>query len=193
MVSRETPDGGPEIIGLVRRAVEGDVKAYGTLYSYYVDRIYRYVYYQVGNKTMAEDITEEVFVKGLKSIRTCRGKEKTFSAWLYKIASNHVIDMRRRHHKHISFDKCEDITFVTEINPMQEAEDSFERQRVMEAVSSLPKAQRNIILLKFFDEVENVEISRITGKREGAIRALQMRALSNLRKKLKGRVERDEK
>jgi RNA polymerase sigma-70 factor, ECF subfamily len=193
LVPKETSDGCPEITGLVRRAVEGDLKAYGTLYSYYVDRIYRYVYYQVGNKTMAEDVTEEVFIKGLKSIRTCRGKEKTFSAWLYKIASNHVIDIRRRHHKHISFDKCEDINFITETNPLQEAEDSFERQRVMEAVSSLPRAQRKIILLKFFNEVENVEISRITGKREGAIRALQMRALANLRKKLKGGVESEEK
>jgi RNA polymerase sigma-70 factor (ECF subfamily) len=179
--------GSSEITGLVTQAVEGSVKAYGELYTIFVDRIYRYVYYQVGERMMAEDITEEVFVKGLKAIRTCRGREQTFSAWLYRIARNQVVDTLRRNHGCLSFEAaCEGTIPVDGDSPEQQVEDSLEWQRVLEAVSILPGPQKQVILLKFLDGADNAEISRVLGKREGAIRALQMRALSSLRQKLNG-------
>jgi len=69
-------------------AIEGDVEAFGILYNTFVNQIFRYVFYQINDRMKAEDITQEVFIKSWKSIQTCRGKEDTFSAWLYRIAHN---------------------------------------------------------------------------------------------------------
>ena len=91
-------------ISLVKRAIGGDFAAFGYLYGIYLDRIYRYVFYKVKDKMTAEDITEEVFLKAWKAINSCKGKERTFSSWLYRIAHNHIIDIFRtrmtgRHHQ----------------------------------------------------------------------------------------------
>ena len=182
------PSEEPDVIGAVKSAIEGDVEAYGKVYSIYVDRIYRYVYYQVGDKMTAEDITEEVFVKTWKSIGSCRGKEGTFTAWLYRIAHNHVVDTFRKKHREVSF---EDININNEDDPEQEAEDKLELHKVLEAVDSLPEQQKQVILLKFLEGVDNSEIGQILGKRQGAVRALQMRALLNLRHKITSGVRGD--
>jgi len=174
------PAQAPDIEATVKKAIDGDVEAYGCLYSLFVDRIFRYIFYQVGDKMAAEDITEEVFMKTWRSIRTCKGKENTFSAWLYRIAHNHLIDTCRKNRKTVSF---ENIDLPDDSNPQQQAEENFERQKVLEAVKVLPENQKQVILLKFIEGIDNAEISRIMGKQQGAIRAIQMRALSSLRAK----------
>ena len=171
------------ITGLVRKAIKGDVEAYGQLYSMYLDRIYRYVFNKVNNIMLAEDITEEVFIKAWKAIKTCQGKEQTFVPWLYRIAYNHLVDTFRKNHREVSF---ENLNIADDSNPQKEAEDRLEMQKVLEAVKTLPEMQKKVILLKFRDEIDNVEIGRILGKRQGAVRALQMRALINLREKFNG-------
>jgi RNA polymerase sigma-70 factor (ECF subfamily) len=177
-----------QILMAVKKAIEGDVEAFGWLYTTYVDRIYRYVFYQVGDKMTAEDVTEEVFVKTWKSIGSCRGKEQTFSAWLFRVAHNHMVDTFRKNRREVSFDN---INLPDDGNPEKEAEDNMVLQKVMEAVKNLPEPQQQVILLKFLDEIDNQEIGRILGKRQGAVRALQMRALNNLRGKLNSGVDCD--
>ena len=154
------------VMGAVKKAIDGDVEAFGWLYRFYVDRIYRYVFSQVGDKMTAEDVTEEVFLKTWKSIRSCKGKEHTFSSWLYRIAHNHLVDTFRKNHREVSF---ENVSLADDGNPEQEVEDRIERQKVLEAVKSLPEQQKQVILLKFLDEIDNVEIGRILGKRQGAV------------------------
>lgn len=182
----EIPSKDLETVGLVKRAIEGDVEAYGALYNIFLDRIYRYVFYQVGNQMLAEDITEEVFVKSWKAIKTCRGREQTFSAWLYRIARNHIIDTRRKTHREVNLDTS---NLPETENAETVAETSLEWRTILEAVSSLPEQQKEVILLKFLQEADNTEIEQITGKRQGAIRALQMRALSGLRRRLNIEVD----
>ncbi len=177
-----------DVIASVKQAIDGDVQAYGKLYALYVDRIFRYVFYQVGDKMTAEDITEEVFLKSWKSIGTCRGKEQTFSAWLYRIAHNHLVDTFRRNRRNVPL---ETVDLPADGNPQMEAEDKLELQKVLAAVKELPESQRQVILLKFMDEIDNDEIGRIMGKRQGAVRALQMRALISLREKFSPGVECD--
>ena len=174
------------ITGLVRKAIKGDVEAYGQLYSMYLDRIYRYVFNKVNNIMLAEDITEEVFIKAWKAIKTCQGKEQTFVPWLYRIAYNHLVDTFRKNHREVSF---ENLNIADDSNPQKEAEDRLEMQKVLEAVKTLPEMQKKVILLKFRDEIDNVEIGRILGKRQGAVRVLQMRALINLREKFSSGVD----
>jgi RNA polymerase sigma-70 factor, ECF subfamily len=177
-----------EITGLVRRAVKGDVEAYGELYKICLYRIYRYVFNQVGNAMLAEDITEEVFIKAWKAIKSCQGKENTFIPWLYRVAHNYMVDTLRKDNKEIPTGN-----FYSPASADLEKElgKRLEMQEVLEAVNTLPELQKQVILLKYLDESDNEEIGRILKKRQGAVRALQMRALNRLREIFSSREDSD--
>ncbi len=179
-----------EIVGLIEKASGGNVKAFGELYSIYLDRIYRYVFYQVRDKMIAEDITEEVFIKAWRAIRSCKGKEKTFSTWLYRIAHNHLINTRRHIGRQMSIEKS---NFVDVMDPKQKIESKLEYRELLETITCLPQNQRQVILLKFIEGMNNREIGRIMSKNEGAIRVSQMRALTTLREKLGSEEDQNEK
>ena len=170
-----------EIVRLIKRAAGGDFEAFGELYSIYLDRIYRYVFYQVKDKMTAEDITEEVFIKAWKAISSCQGKEQTFTAWLYRIAHNRVIDIFRSQKKELSTE----METVAELSdPKLKVETELERQELLNGIDCLPQNQKQVIVLKFIEGLDNREIGQIMDKNQGAIRILQMRALAKLREKL---------
>ena len=81
---------------LVRRAQEYDPGAFGEIYERYYNGVYKYIYYRVGDQSLAEDVTMEVFVKAMESIDGFTFRGIPFSAWLYRIASNLVVDHFRR-------------------------------------------------------------------------------------------------
>lgn len=172
-----------DIERLVERAAGGNFDAFGELYSIYLDRIYRYVFYQVKDKMTAEDITEDAFVKAWKAIGTCKGKGKTFSSWLYRIAHNHMIDNLRSLQKCTSIEK-ENVVDISD--PKLEVEAGLEHQELLELITCLPQNQRQVIILKFIEGLDNREIGQVMSKSEGAIRVLQMRALATLRQRLAG-------
>ena len=170
-----------KVVRLVEKAIRGDFAAFGELYGVYLDRIYRYVFYQVKDKMTAEDVTEEVFLKAWKAIKSCRGKERTFSSWLYRIAHNNVIDIFRSQRKKWTVD----METVAELNqPSVEIEKELDHQEILNSLTDLPPNQRQVIILKFIEGLDNLEIERIIGKSQGAIRVLQTRALAKLREKL---------
>src|SRR4030042_745235 len=84
---------------LVRLAQKRDEKAFAQLYEAYFDRIYRYIVIRIGDATEAEDMTQQVFLKVLHSISSFRWAGKPFSAWLFRIAHNQVVDHLRRKSK----------------------------------------------------------------------------------------------
>ena len=166
---------------LVDKATDGDYEAFGELYGIYLDYIYRYVFYQVKNKMMAEDLTEEIFVKVWEAIGKYKRGSLAFRAWLYRIAHNHVIDYFRTRRQHLPLkEEMPD----TSDNPEQELEEKLMQQELAKALSYLPSQQRQVIILKFIEELDNHEIAQIMQKSEGAIRVMQMRALAALRQKL---------
>jgi len=181
-IARATP-AQCEITGTVEKAVAGNFTAFGELYDIFIDRIYRYVFYQVKDKMTAEDITEEVFLKAWKAIKSCKGREKTFSSWLYRIAHNQMINTLRSMKKFTPLDKVEIC------DPKQEIGAEMEHQELLATLDCLPEKQKQIIVLKFIEGLDNREIGKITGKSEGAVRITQMRALSTLRLKLESKTK----
>ena len=175
-----------EIKRLVKQAIDGDVETFGELYSIYLDRIYRYVFYQVHNKVTAEDLTEEIFMKAWRGIGKYRWKGQPFSAWLYRIAHNHVIDYFRTSRQHQPLDG--EIPAVGD-QPQQELETKQIQQSLLRAISSLPQQQKQVITLKFIEDLDNRTIEHIMGKSQGAIRVMQMRALAALRQILNEEME----
>jgi RNA polymerase sigma-70 factor (ECF subfamily) len=173
----------PDVLALVGKATSGDIEAFGDLYTLYLNPIYRYVFYHVRDKMTAEDITEEVFIKAWKAIDSCKGKEHTFSSWLYRIAHNQMVDKLRSTQKRQAVEvHTQSLPETTDIE--RETEARLEWEQTLEAVSSLPRKQKQIIILKFVEGMDNREIERITGKSQNSIRVLQMRALSTLCQRL---------
>lgn len=166
---------------LVMGAVNGQTDAFGDLYIIFVEKIYRYVFYHVKSKTFAEDITEEVFLKAWRAIKSCRGKESTFSSWLYRIAHNQMVDEIRKRQRRpaLELENVENISDNSE-----GVEKSREQLELAAVIDRLPPNQRQVIILKFIEGLDNPEIARIMDKSEGAIRVLQMRGLSRLREEL---------
>ena len=170
-----------EVIKLVDKAANGNFNAFGDLYGIYLDRIYRYVYYHVKDRMMAEDITEEVFVKAWKAIKSCKGRGRTFSSWIYRIAHNHIINSQRNKHKSISMGMGSLVAVGDRRQEVVNPADSYELSEILD---ELPLNQKQVVILKFIEGMSNSEIARIMNKSEVAVRILQMRGLSSLRQRI---------
>jgi RNA polymerase sigma-70 factor (ECF subfamily) len=168
---------------LVQRAKQKDQKAFTELYEAYFDKIYRYVSVKIGDKTEAEDMTQQVFLKALESISSFKWKGVPFSAWLYRIAHNQVVDYYRKQKKR-AITLQDETMVVSDSNPQQMAERNLDVERVMSATQQLTEAQREVIALRFTGGLSTAEVANIMGKSQGAIKALQHSAIVALRKAL---------
>jgi RNA polymerase sigma-70 factor (ECF subfamily) len=170
---------------LVRRAKQNDQDAFAQLYEEYFDKIYRYVTLKIGDRTEAEDMTQQVFLKALRSISSFKWKGTPFSAWLYRIAHNLVVDYMRRKNKRpaILFDDSL-ITSDRNSSPQMVAERSMDIEQLLSATRHLTEAQREVISLRFASELPTAQVAMIMGKSEGAVKALQHSAIVALRKVL---------
>ena len=173
---------------LIDRAIQGDYQAFGDLYEIYLDPIFRYVLYQVKDEMVAEDITEETFLKAWRARSSYRGDSQSMSAWLYRIAHNQVIDefRRRAHFRSADLEMETRVTTSDLADPIEKAESALRQDELFRAIATLPPQQQLVIILKFIEGLDNEEIAQITGKSQGAIRIMQMRALLELRQQFSG-------
>ena len=170
---------------VVQRAQQNDPNAFAELYDEYFDKIYRYIALKIGDKEEAEDMTQQVFLKARQSISSFKWKGVPFSAWLYRIAHNLIVDYLRKSKKRP--DTLPDETIITDNsgnNPEQLVEKRMDIEQVMEAARHLTEAQREVISLRFAGEMPIAQVAKIMGKSQGAIKALQHSAIVSLRKML---------
>jgi RNA polymerase sigma-70 factor (ECF subfamily) len=175
---------GKDIDRLVAQAVGGDAAAFGELYDIHVDRIYRHIYYRVGNTVNAEDLTQQVFVNAWKAISRYRQKSVPFAAWLITISRNLMIDYYRQRKEKISLDENYEAA-SREPGPERYAEIQAEHRQLMEAIARLPEEQRQVIIMRFIEDADYREIASALKKSEGAVRITVHRALKDLRARLK--------
>jgi RNA polymerase sigma-70 factor (ECF subfamily) len=170
---------------LVGRASRGDKEAFSRLYESHFDRIYRYVAVKIGNRVEAEDMTQQVFVRAYKSVGSYKQQGVPFSAWLFRIAHNQMVDYVRKESKRLTVPLDESLPVASESDPQHEAELRLNMEQVATATRQLTKAQREVISLRFAGCQSIAEVARTMGKSEGAIKALQHSAILALRKTLK--------
>lgn len=170
-------------VGLVRRAQAGDQAAFVAIYEQYQPPVYTYVYYRVGEAALAEDLTAEVFVRLVDKIHTFTPGERPILAWLYTIAGNLITD-HYRHNGRVTLLPLDEERDVSEVDPAQLAQSHLAQEKLLAAMRQLTEEQRQVVLLKFVDRRSNAEVGAILGKSEGAIKALQHRALAALRRAL---------
>ena len=156
----------------------------GEVYDTYAPRIFSYIYHRLGDRSLAEDLTSEVFVRFLHA----RVAPDNLAAFLYRIAHNLVVDYLRQYSSARSLD--EDIQ-SDRSDPAYLAEIEMERVRLRRAINRLTPEQQQVIVLKFLEGLSNKEVARVIDKPVGAVKALQHRGLVTLRDLLGAELRRD--
>ncbi|TET53671.1 MAG: sigma-70 family RNA polymerase sigma factor, partial [Anaerolineales bacterium] len=167
---------------LIRRAQQGDPAAFSELYDRHQPAIYRYIVFRVSTAATAEALTSDVFVRLVDRIDRFKYRGRPLLAWLYTIARNMVADHHRRSGRYdtVPLDKIPAAS--GQEGPEDVVELRFDAQAVVRAISELTENQRQVILLKFAEGMDNAAAARVLGRSVGAVKALQHRALAALRR-----------
>ncbi len=164
-------------------ATKDNKERLASLYEEYYDKIARYVYVRIGDRTEAEDIASEVFLKALESLKKFEERGIPMQAWLFKIAHNLVVDHLRKVTKRrmVPIDTVE---IKDDSDPETSVEIKMEFERVKESMKELTEEQREVLRLRFFGGLTSQEAGSLLNKSDGAVREMQRAALEKLRRLL---------
>ncbi len=171
------------IMAAVKATQDGDGEAFGLLYDAYADLVHRYISYRVNNHALAEDLTSETFLRALRRISTFTWQGRDFGAWLVTIARNLIADQyKSSRHKleHSTADLIEAGAERHEDGPENEVLAGITNAALLNAVRQLGHEQQECIVLRFLQGLSVAETAAILGKNEGAVKALQYRAVKAL-------------
>ncbi|MCJ7492556.1 MAG: RNA polymerase sigma factor [Dehalococcoidia bacterium] len=167
--------------GTIERARAGDQQALAAVYDWYLPRVYRYVLSRLGNVAEAEDPTEDIFLRMLGAIADYKRTGAPFSAWLFRIARNHLVSYYRKNGNRKA-DALQETMADSRHDPASIVETQLILGEVAEAVQRLPDAQRDVIALRFAVGLSIAETAQVLGKRQGNVKALQHKAVTRLQK-----------
>ncbi|MEU6424713.1 sigma-70 family RNA polymerase sigma factor [Microbispora sp. NPDC046973] len=175
-----------EMRSLVLRAKTGDSEAFGMLYDHYLELVYRYVYFRVGSHALAEDLTSETFLRALRGIAEFTWQGRDFGAWLVTIARNLVTDHYKSGRNRLEVTTAEilDTPLDGPHIPENAVVTNMVNERVMQAIKQLGAEQQECVILRFLHGMSLAETAKIMGKKSGAIKALQFRAIRALARAL---------
>jgi RNA polymerase sigma-70 factor (ECF subfamily) len=177
------PGSGPaeETWRLVTAAQAGDAEAFGRLYDRYVGLVFRYAHHRLGDRALAEDVTSETFLRALRRIGSLSWQGRDVGAWFVTIARNLVIDHLKsgRHRLEVVTGDLSDADRATE-GPEPAVLRQISNTELLRCVRKLADEQQECIVLRFLQGLSVAETAQIMGKSEGAIKALQHRAVRRL-------------
>jgi RNA polymerase sigma-70 factor (ECF subfamily) len=176
---------GTRLRALVELARDGDAEAFGQLYDHYMAGVFRFIYYRVGSRQLAEDLTSETFVRGLRAIQRFTWQGKDFGAWLTTIARNLIADhfkSSRARLEIVSDDVPEGR--ATAPSPEDDVLSLISNEMLFDAVNSLPPEQRDCVLMRFIQGMSIAETAAALKRSEGAVKQLQLRAVRSLAKRV---------
>jgi len=169
---------------LVQQAIRHDSEAFAGLYDRHVVRVYRHIYYMINDQKEAEDLTAQTFLQAWEAIGRFQPRGAPFASWLLRIAHNLAVsNLRARKGDAELHESLIDEGLPR--NPEAVAERQAEEERVRQAVLRLGDDQRQVIILRFVEELDYKEVAEILGKSVAAVRVIQHRALCALRKIMK--------
>ncbi|MBR5571766.1 MAG: sigma-70 family RNA polymerase sigma factor [Oscillospiraceae bacterium] len=166
---------------LLSRARGGDSAAFGELVEHYRDNVYRLAYRMCGNAHDADEAAQEAFIAAWRALPNFRGEAK-FSTWLYRLTTNAAIDLMRREKRH----SAADIEALPEMpdesdSLQQQVERTEQQQAVQQALSSLSEEYREILLLRYMEELDYAEIAEVLRLPSGTVKSRINRAKSALK------------
>jgi RNA polymerase sigma-70 factor (ECF subfamily) len=173
-----------EMVDLVGRAQAGDAEAFGEIYDRYVGLIYRYIYYRVGSQPLAEDLTSETFLRALRRLGSFTWQGRDVGAWFVTIARNLVTDHYKSSRYRLEVATSDLIATAGDApgtsTPESEVLAHLTNEALLTAVRQLNSEQQECIVLRFLQGLSVSETAHAMGKNDGAIKALQYRAVRSL-------------
>ncbi len=173
---------------IVKKSQRGDENSFAEIFDIFYEKIFKYIKFRV-DQNEVDDLVGEVFLKTVKNLKKYKPQERsTFGSWIYRIAHNVVIDFYRKKQEFLGIDiDSEDEEYSIQLvddspGPDKIMEQKIEFEKIQKVLNKLSATNREIIELKFMEDFSNFEIAQITGKSEGNIRIIQLRALRELRK-----------
>lgn len=164
---------------LIKKAQEGDADAYGQIYKKYFHKLYRYCKFNTKSDEHAKDICQESFVKAWKKIKDFKTEGQwSIQAFLFTIARNLIIDATRRK-KEFSLEEYEDLPSSQDL--YEEVDRQEEIKRVRNVLSKLDDLERQIILLRYFEEMPSAEVAHVLGVNDGALRVRTFRVMQKMK------------
>jgi len=166
----------------LERAKELDPAALEAIYDRYSPKIYSYIYRRLGHAALAEDLTAQVFLRMLEAIRDDRAWRTSFSGWLYRIAHNLVVDHYRRRSRstRVSLEDAPPL-LSHDGDPAEITDQKLAHEQVLRAMRKLTEDQAQAVTLRFLEGLSISEVSSVMNRSEGAVKALQYRAVVALR------------
>ncbi|MEO6579230.1 MAG: sigma-70 family RNA polymerase sigma factor [Candidatus Limnocylindria bacterium] len=162
------------------RAAQADRTAFAVLYRRYLDPVYGYSFYLLGDHHDAEDATERTFLAAMDALDRFRDTGSSFRSWLFRIAHNQLANALRSRHRH----PAEPLDTIAEPrgsnDPARLAGQAEDARRLRGAVARLSGDRRHVVILRFVDGLTTREIANVLGRSDGAVRVLQHRALADL-------------
>lgn len=159
-------------------AKKGDSQAFGNIYDALVKPIYRYIYYRAPQH-IAEDLTEETFLKAWKNLKKYKNTNAHFHSWVFRIAHNLVCDYFRKNQD--ALELSESVPAAEKNQPDKQMEVKSIQLHLKKAIKKLKEPYQEVILLRYVNEMNHSEMAQILGKSEGAVRTLQTRAIKQLK------------
>ncbi|WP_369257897.1 sigma-70 family RNA polymerase sigma factor [Geodermatophilus amargosae] len=170
-----------DVWALVRQAQDGDAEAFGRLYDHYVTLVHRYVLHRVGDRAQAEDFTSETFVRALRRIDSLSFQGRDVGAWLVTIARNIVLDHVKssRFRLEVTTADMRDADRATD-GPEDAVVARLTNDQLLACIRQLGGDQQECISLRFLQGLSVSETAAVMGKGDGAVKALQHRAVRRL-------------
>ncbi|MFH1522205.1 MAG: RNA polymerase sigma factor [Patescibacteria group bacterium] len=167
---------------IINNCRKGNLKEFGKLYDNYIDKIYNFIYYKTFHKETAEDLVSQTFFKALEKINKYSPEIGSFSSWLYQIARNTVIDYYRTKKETNNIEDIWDLKDNTDLERDEGVKQKLED--VQKYLSALNKEQREIVIMRVWDELSYKEIAEITGKSEASLKMTFSRTINKLRQEM---------
>ena len=165
---------------LITLAKKGDKNAFSEIYRIFLARIFRFIYYLIKDEALAEDLTQDTFVRAWRALPTFSTQKGTLQAYLFRIARNLVIDnQRKRKESALTSDIIEIIESPENLENKIVAKE--EKNEVAKALLILDSEEKEAVILRYFEDLSYDEISKTLGKKSGAIRVKVHRALEKLK------------
>ena len=185
-MARSTSDVDSRSDELIALAAAGDREAFGRLYEQHAVRVFRHAYFLTSDVSLAEDLTAQTFLKALEAISRYEDRGVPFIAWLLRITVNLAINHRKALKNGIHAQLPEQIADDDALSsPEQSCTMKSEGERVWTKVRELPLEQRQVIVMRFMEDLPYSDVAAVLGKSIGAVRVIQFRALHNLRNLLR--------
>lgn len=159
---------------------QGNLESFSILYDDFCDKIYSFIYYRVNHRETAEDLTSTTFLKAIENISRCRCD--SFSAWLYQIARNTVIDHYRTRKENLPIEEV--VPLPSGKNFEKEYEKQDQVREIKSRLRQLDKLQQDVLTMRVWDQLSYKEISQITGKKEGNCKVIFARGVAKLKTSL---------